>query len=85
MNLTEDNEKVRDKCPCDRCDHFNLCKKEELACRSFAKFVVDNYYYRDSFRDPSKEIFKKVFDASDDALSQFVREWKSEDPDKSNT
>ena len=90
MKSTEDKynpkfpEIVRDECPCDRCDHFNLCKSEELACRSFAKFVVDNYYYKDSFRDPCKGTFNKIFSASDDVLRQFVREWKGEDPAKSN-
>lgn len=91
MNSTEDknnskfSEIIRDTCPCNVCDHFDLCKTEELACRSFAKFVVDNYYYKDSFRDPCKGTFNKIFNASDDALRQFVREWKGEDTNKNNT
>jgi hypothetical protein len=73
---------IRDKCPCDDCEHFMLCKTEEMACRSFAKFVVDNYYYKDSFRDPCKGTFNKIFNQKDDdLLRQFVRQWKGVDED----
>lgn len=76
---------VRNKCPCDVCDHFMLCKTEELACRSFAKFVVDNYYYVNSFRNPSKETFNKVFNTIDeDLLRKFVRGEKDEDIPEDN-
>lgn len=95
MNPTEDKQYdkkfpdvVRDECPCDNCEHFMLCKTEEIACRSFAKFVVDNYYYKDSFRDPCKGTFNKIFNQKDDdALRQFVRQWKGvdESPVESNT
>jgi hypothetical protein len=85
MNFTEDSDKVRNRCPCEGCDHFDLCKTKELACRSFAKFVVDNYYYKDFFRDPCKSTFNKIFYSTDDALHQFVREWKGENKTESNT
>ena len=95
MNPTEDkrydqrfSDIVRNKCPCDGCHHFDLCKKKEHACRSFAKFVVDNYYYADAVKDPCKGTFNKIFNQKDDeALRQFVRQWKgtNEDSDKGNT
>jgi len=71
---------IRDKSPCDGCHHNQLCKEEELACRSFAKFVVDNYYYTAAAKDPCKGTFNKVFSKrDDDALRNFVRQWKEED------
>lgn len=70
---------VRDKSPCDGCQHFNLCKEHQLACRSFAKFVVDNYYYTEAVKDPCKGTFNKVFNQKDeDALRKYVRQWKKE-------
>jgi hypothetical protein len=70
---------VRDKSPCDGCHHNQLCKEEEFACQSFAKFVVDNYYYTAPAKNPTKEIFNKVFNQKDeDALRKFVRHWKEE-------
>ena len=79
---------IRDKSPCDNCEHFDDCKKYEIACRSFAKFVVDNYYYKDAVRDPCKGTFNKIFNQKDeDILRQFVRQWKeeNENPTKDNT
>jgi hypothetical protein len=76
---------VRDKCPCDDCIHFDLCKKEEIACRSFAKFVLDNYYYVHAYRDPCKGIFNTIFNnKDDDILRRIVRGWTNEDKSKNN-
>lgn len=76
---------VRNKCPCDNCENFMLCKEYELACRSFAKFVVDNYYYVHSFKDPSRETFNKIFNTKDeDLLRKFVRGESDEDIPKDN-
>jgi hypothetical protein len=70
---------VRDKCPCDDCKHFQRCKEEEIACRPFAKFVLDNWYYRDTPRDPCHGIFNKIFNQSDDlALKNYIRNFKEE-------
>jgi hypothetical protein len=78
-------ETVRNKCPCDNCGYFDRCKYEELACRSFAKFVLDNYYYVTAVRYPSKETFNKVFHKKDDdVLKNFVRGNQDEDNSESN-
>jgi hypothetical protein len=87
MNPTEDSkysldfpEVIRNECPCDNCEHFETCKTHEWACRSFAKFVLDNYYYKDAVRDPCKGTFNKIFNQKDDdVLRIFVRAFK-EDP-----
>ena len=82
-------EVIRGRCPCDGCNHFNSCKEKEYACRSFAKFVVDNYYYVDAPKDPCKGVFNKVFhQKDDDLLKEFVRQFKedgSEDNAENNT
>ena len=71
---------VRNECPCDNCEHFEECKADELACRSFAKFVVDNYYYVDAIRDPSRGTFNKIFNQKDDDLLRlFVRQFKEKE------
>jgi hypothetical protein len=68
---------VRDKCPCDDCKHSQRCKEEEIACRPFAKFVLDNWYYRDTPRDPCHGTFNKIFNQSDDlALKNYIRNFK---------
>jgi len=74
---------IRDKSPCDDCEHFEQCKRYELACRSFAKFVVDNWYYREAAKVPCKGTFNKIFNQKDeDVLRQFVRQWKEENGHK---
>ena len=76
---------IRNQSPCDNCEHFMLCKVEELACRSFAKFVVDNYFYTQAFRNPTKETFNKIFNTKDeDLLRRFVRGSWDEDIAKGN-
>jgi hypothetical protein len=70
---------VRDKCPCDNCNKAPRCKEEEIACRPFAKFVLDNWYYKDTPRDPCHGIFNKIFDQSDDlALKNYIRNFKED-------
>jgi hypothetical protein len=83
MKSTEDkyslkfDEIIRNECPCDNCEHFQKCKVNEWACRSFAKFVLDNYYYKDAVRDPCKGTFNKIFNQKDDdVLRIFVRAFK---------
>lgn len=89
---TEDRESaenniVRNQCPCDDCEFKQKCKVEEIACRSFAKFVLDNWYYRDTPRDPCYGTFNKIFNQSDDlALKSYIRGFKEEDvEDKSES
>jgi hypothetical protein len=70
---------IRDKSPCDDCENFEQCKRYELACRSFAKFVIDNWYYREAAKVPCKGTFNKIFNQKDeDVLRKFVRQWKEE-------
>jgi hypothetical protein len=70
-------EVVRDQCPCDGCEHAPKCKQHEWACRSFAKYVLDNYYYKDAARDPCRGTFNKVFHQKDDEiLKNYVRAFK---------
>ena len=70
---------IKDKSPCDDCEQFEDCKNYELACRSFAKFVVDNYYYKDAIRVASKNTFNKIFNQKDEnLLHQFVRQSKGQ-------
>jgi hypothetical protein len=70
---------VRNKCPCDNCEHFNDCKTHEWACRSFAKFVIDNAYFADAPRVPSRGTFNKIFNQKDDnVLKSFVRSKQEE-------
>jgi hypothetical protein len=74
---------IRNKSPCDDCDRAKECKEYELACRSFAKFVVDNFYYTEAVKDPCKGTFNKIFDQKDeDALRKYVRQWKGENGHK---
>ena len=76
---------VRDKCPCNDCKHFQRCKEEEIACRPFAKFVLDNWYYRDTPRDPCHGTFNKIFNQSDDlALKNYIRNFKEENFENNN-
>ena len=56
---------------------------------SFAKFVVDNYYFVDAPKDPCRGTFNKIFHQKDDELlKEFVRQFKedgNEDQVESNT
>jgi hypothetical protein len=78
--FTTEDEIVRNKCPCDDCQHFQKCKEEEIACRPFAKFVLDNWYYKETPKDPCYGIFNKIFNQKDDlALKNYIRNHKEED------
>lgn len=84
----EKPEIIRNECPCDDCPQALKCKEEEIACRPFAKFVLDNWYYRDTPRDPCHGTFNKIFNQSDDlALKNYIRNFKEdgvEDKPKNN-
>lgn len=71
---------VRNKCPCDDCKNFKKCKEEEVACRPFAKFVLDNWYYKETPKDPCRGTFNKIFNQKDDvALKSYIRNNREED------
>jgi len=72
----EFKEIVRNECPCDDCEHHMKCKQHEWACRSFAKYVLDNYYYKDAVRIPSRGTFNKIFSKNDEILKDYVRAFK---------
>jgi succinate dehydrogenase flavin-adding protein (antitoxin of CptAB toxin-antitoxin module) len=70
---------IRNKSPCDDCNRAKECKEYELACRSFAKFVVDNFYYVEAVKDPCRATFNKIFNQKDDDLLRlFVRQFKGD-------
>ena len=65
---------IRNECPCDKCEKFDFCKYHEMACRSFAKFVFDNSYYKDSARHPTRGMYNKIFNGSDEkALKMLLK------------
>jgi len=53
------------KAPCDDCKFFEKCKKEEVACKQFFKFVFDGEFFADAPRSPNHELFIKIFDDRD--------------------
>ena len=54
------------KAPCDDCSLFQKCKKEELACKQFFRFVFYGES-RKSQKHPTHDLFIKIFDDRDRA------------------
>jgi hypothetical protein len=82
---------VRGECPCDNCDKYDFCKYQEMACRSFGRFVFNNSYFINSARHPTKGMYNKIFNGSDERelrilLKQMddITEKLNEDSTKSN-
>ena len=44
------------KAPCDDCRFFEKCKREEVACKQFFKFVFDGEFFAQSCEDGVAEI-----------------------------
>lgn len=76
---------VKGVCPCDKCEHIQLCKEQEWACRAFASFVWSNYYYEHSVKIPCRGTFNKIFNVKDNSeLKNFLHKEKDEDKPKDN-
>jgi len=72
-------------CPCDKCEHTQVCKEQEWACRPFASFVWSNYFYEHTPRIPCRGTFNKIFNVRDNQeLKDFLHKQKNEYTDKDN-
>ena len=54
--------------PCEGCRFEEDCKKENMACRAFATYVLKGTFFADSPRIPSYALFNKIFNESDEKL-----------------
>ena len=69
-------------CPCDNCEHTQLCKEQEWACRPFASFVWSNYYYETAVKIPCRGTFNKIFNVNDNKeLKDYLHKFKEENED----
>ena len=65
---------IKGVCPCDKCEHIQLCKEQEWACRPFASFVWSNYYYETAVKIPCRGTFNKI-------LKDYLHKFKEENED----
>lgn len=71
---------IRNECPCDKCEKYEFCGYHEMACRSFAKFVFENSYYKDSVRHPTRGMYNRIFNGSDEkALKILLKKMEEAD------
>jgi len=77
-------DRIENECPCDSCEHFMVCKEQEWACRSFASYVWNNYYYVDATKIPCRGTFNKIFNSNDNKeLKEYLKQFiEDSDADK---
>jgi len=59
--------------PCDKCDQFNLCKEEEMACRAFSYYVLHGSFSVDTPRHPTNGLYNQIFSDDDRALKSYMK------------
>lgn len=69
MNLFDKLAKI--KAPCDNCEHAQICRDEELSCRSFHNFVKRGTN-KPTMTPPNKAVFLKIFNMKDEDELQTV-------------
>jgi hypothetical protein len=62
-----------EKSPCDRCDQFDECKDSELACRAFSFYVLNGFFYEETPKYPTNNLFNKIFKEDDNALKNYLK------------
>jgi hypothetical protein len=55
----------REVCPCDNCEHKDVCAHEDMACTAFVSFVLRGKFSLDTPRAPSYKVFDRVFSKVD--------------------
>jgi hypothetical protein len=60
--------------PCDNCSQKSDCQDYELACRAFSYYVLRGIFKEYTVRNPTKEIFNKIFKEDDKALKTFLKD-----------
>ena len=65
--------------PCERCDLFQKCRDNSLACRAFQKYLdrsCDDVPYPYAMSIPKRRIYNKIFRACDNCKPQTCAECK---------
>lgn len=57
--------------PCDNCANYTRCATRFLACQAF-RYYVDRRMWRTAPREPSKEIFARLYDPRFETLDAEV-------------
>jgi len=69
--------------PCKGCNLADACKRQEMACRTFASYVLRGTYFADAPRIPTCSIYNKIFSESDElALKYFLQQFKADENDE---
>ena len=58
------------KDPCNTCNLNAYCKRQEMACMQFYKYVTYGFFSSDTPQYPSIEIYDKIFNDDDDLITQ---------------
>lgn len=69
---------MRETSPCEGCGHFEKCRAELMACRSFAYYVRVGRFHPETPRDPSYAVYKRIFSEDDSELINLIREMNKE-------
>lgn len=59
--------------PCDICSQKADCQEYELACRAFSYYVLRGTFKEYTLRQPTREIFNKIFKEDDKALKTYMK------------
>ena len=62
------NKLFSEPAPCPGCRFEADCKKEKMACKAFATYVLKGTFFADAPRIPSYTLFNKIFNESDEKL-----------------
>jgi len=58
------------KDPCSTCSQNAYCKKQEIACMQFYKYVTYGFFSTDTPKFPNIEIYDKIFNDDDLSITQ---------------
>ena len=47
--------------PCEACGMANLCRRDRIACATFAEYALEGRFDRDAPRRPTSEIYARLF------------------------
>jgi len=65
--------------PCDRCSQAESCKENEWACRAFSYYVLHGIFKEYTVRQPTRELFDRIFKDDDKALQNYLKSLKAQE------
>ena len=65
--------------PCDKCDKAPDCKQNEWACRAFSYYVLKGTFKQYTPRNPTPELFDRIFKDDDKALQNYLKSLKAKE------